>query len=130
MPVREKHPLILAVALGIIGVLLVACGVTIPFGIIFGTALVIWGCGTILMGFIYGWRGGRLGVFLVGRELVIRHYFSETRTEITRIRRIYRGVDDATILETADGKVVIDDTYFESKSVRIEFCDALSQLTG
>jgi hypothetical protein len=93
-------------------------------GILGSGAIVIGSLGFFTAG-LYGWRGDRIGVTLVGNDVIIYDYFKERRIHISSVLKIYRSVD-ATVLETSVGRVVIDDTYFEHPSARNDFFDALN----
>jgi hypothetical protein len=98
-------------------------------GLVLGCGFVGIGAITMLTAAVVACRGGWIGVKIVGTDVIVRHYFSERRIQISRIQRVYRSVD-ATALETTDGQVVIDDTYFGDPSARNAFFDALSSRTS
>lgn len=85
---------------------------------------VVFGVGFIAVGAIggiaaatYFLRGARLGVEIAGDSLVVHHYFSEKTVLLKKINRLYRSVD-ATVLETTDGIIVIDDAMFSDPQNR------------
>ncbi len=90
---------------------------------------VLWGGAFVLLGLIalaglvlHLWRGDRVGVRIIGNDLVIQHYFSTSNVPLGTIRKVYRSVD-ATVIETLSGKLVFDDCYFDDPQTR----DALLQ---
>ncbi|MDB6122490.1 MAG: hypothetical protein JWQ71_1483 [Pedosphaera sp.] len=126
-PKRVLFQLVHGVVLGLVSSIFLIFGIAFwrNGGVVLGLSFVGIGSIGILTAFIFGWRGGRLGVELTESDVIIRHYFSEDRIQICAIRSMYRSVD-ATVLEILDGKVVIDDTYFRDPAACSAFFDALA----
>ncbi|MEW6157376.1 MAG: hypothetical protein AB1813_08090 [Verrucomicrobiota bacterium] len=115
-------------------ILVVAAAGFLIFGsVAINNGAVLWGGGFVVVGLVaivasgfYLWRGGRVGIQIVGDDLLIQHYFSKSRVPLETIRRFYRSVD-ATVFETSNGNLTIDDSYFADPQLRDSLLQTLRE---
>jgi hypothetical protein len=110
-----------------------ATGFLIFGGVAINNGAVLWGGGFVILGLVaiagsglYLWRGGRVGFQIDGDDLLIQHYFSESRVPLATIRRFYRSVD-ATVIETTNGRLTFDDCYFADPQLRDSLLQSLRE---
>ena len=115
-------------------ILLVAAAVFLIFGgiainngaVLLGGGFVVVGLVAIAASLLYLWRGARVGVQIVGDDLLIQHYFSKSIIPLATIRKFYRSVD-ATVIETTNGNLTFDDCYFADPQLRDSLLQSLRE---
>ncbi len=90
----------------------------------YGVGLIAVGLLPLLVSPVYLWRGGRLGAEVRDDCLIVHHYFRDTVFHLERPLRVYRSVD-ATVIETPNRRLVLDDCYFSDLAVRDALFEAL-----